>query len=94
MAVVAIKLQWGQTNESNKTKCAEKNQHKRQQTRTHKISTFRDKYLCNYMNDIVFCGSPHIKIMNNGFGYFARMQEKNHQQKQKQWRSFASIPWC
>ena len=34
---------------------------------TYKISTFRDKYLCNYKNDIVFCGSPHIKIMNNGF---------------------------
>lgn len=28
--------------------------------------TIWDKYLCNYMNDIVFCGWPHIKIMNNG----------------------------
>lgn len=31
------------------------------------VSAIRDKYLCNYMNDIVLCGWPHIKIMNNGF---------------------------
>lgn len=61
------------------TKVAKQNVHTH--THTHETSTFRDKYLCNYMNDIVFCGSPHIKIMNNGFGYFTRMQKKRHQTK-------------